>query len=286
MEYFRNTKTLIADIVVDIVGNLFLAIGVYNFAVASNFPVSGFAGITVILNHFTNISIGTWVIILNIPIVLFSYRILGREFYIKSVKTMIVETIMLDYVAPLFPVFEGDLMLSAICMGIFVGTGLGIIYLRGSSIAGADFVIMAIRKLNPHLSIGRLISLFDWSVIIVGGILMNSGLEKIIYALIGDYILTLLIDKIMYGADSGKMTLIVTDYADEIAKGIYRVIQRGATLIKAEGSYTKKDKNIVMCACNNRQMHLVHKVVKEIDKDAFMITVESNEVRGNGFKAH
>lgn len=177
-------------------------------------------------------------------------------------------------------------MLSCICMGVFSGIGYALIYMRDTSTGGADFVIMAVRKLRPHLSLGKIIMIFDFSVVIAGGILMNGNLDKIIYGLIASYILSVMIDKMMYGVDAGKLTLIVTDHGQEVADKIDELTQRGATLLKAIGSYSKAEKSVVMCACNKKQMHMVQKAVKEVDGKAFMVIMESSEVRGEGFKPH
>lgn len=274
------------DLVMDILGGLCIAIGVYNFAVASGFPVAGISGIAILFYHFFGIPIGIMTNILNIPIAIFCYRLLGKEFFFKSVKTMLVLSVILDCVVPIFPVYEGDLMLSCICMGVFSGIGYALIYTRDTSTGGADFVIMAVRKWKPYLSMGRIILIFDFTVVIVGGILMGGDINSIIYGLIASYILSVVVDKAMYGVDAGKLTLVVTEYGQEVADKISELTQRGSTLLKGVGSYSKENKQVVMCACSKKQMHMIQKAVKEVDNSAFLVTMESCEVRGEGFKPH
>lgn len=281
-----KVKNVLMDLGVDILGGLFIAIGVYNFAVASGFPVAGISGIAVIFYHFLGIPIGTMTTLLNIPIILVCYKMLGRTFFLKSIKTMLISNAILDFVAPLFPVYEGDLMLSCICMGVFSGIGYALIYMRDTSTGGADFVIMAVRKWKPYLSLGKIIIAFDFTVVILGGILMNGSMDHVIYGLIASYILSVMVDKMMYGVDAGKLTLVVTDHGQEVANKIDELTQRGATLLKGVGSYSKAEKQVVMCACNKKQMHMVQKAVKEVDSRAFMVTMEASEVRGEGFKPH
>lgn len=283
---WSKAKEIMLDLAADILGGLFIAIGVYNFAVASGFPVAGISGIAILFYHFWNIPIGFMTNILNIPIAIACYRLLGKTFFLKSIKTMLISTVLLDVIAPLFPVYEGDLMLSCICMGVFSGIGYALIYTRDTSTGGADFVIMAVRKWKPHLSLGKIIIIFDFVVVIAGGILMEGDVNSIIYGLISTYILSVVVDKAMYGIDAGKLTLIVTDHAQEVADKISELTDRGSTILKGVGSYSKEEKQVVMCACNNKQMHMVQKAVKEIDKGAFLVTMESSEVRGEGFKPH
>lgn len=282
----QKLKNITIDLLVDIVGGLLIAIGVYNFAVASEFPVSGLSGIAILFYHFWGFPIGTMTIILNIPIVILCYKVLGRTFLLKSIKTMIISTIAIDVIAPLLPVYQGDLMLSCICMGLFSGLGFAFIYMRDTSTGGADFIIMAIRAWKPYLSLGRIIVILDFTIVIVSGLLLGGNVDKIIYGLIATYILSVVVDKTMYGIDAGKLTLIVTEHGQEVADKIDELTQRGSTLLKGVGSYTKTDKEVVMCACNNKEMHMVQKAVKEVDENAFLVTMESNEVRGEGFKPH
>ena len=283
---WKKAKDISVDILADVFGGLFIAIGVYNFAVASGFPVAGISGIAVIFHHFFKIPIGIMTNILNIPIVIICYRLLGKKFFLKSLKTMLISTAMIDFVAPLLPIYEGDLILSSVCMGVFSGIGYALIYTRDTSTGGADFIMMAVRKWKPHISLGKMIIVFDFTVVIVGGLLMNGNINSIIYGLIATYILSVVVDKAMYGMDAGKVVLIVTERGQDVCDKIAELTERGSTILKGVGSYSKDEKQVVMCACNKKQMHMVQNAVKEVDHEAFMVIMESSEVRGEGFKPH
>ena len=270
---------------VDIVGNMLIAIGVYNFAANSGFPVAGISGIALIFYHLFGLPIGVMTVVLNIPIILLCYKLLGKEFLLRSLKTMIIAWPLMDIVAPMLPVYSGDRMLSAICVGVFSGLGYALIYLRNSSTGGADFIIMSIRALKPHLSIGKIAFITDVVIVGLGGVLFGDT-DSIIYGLILTYILSTVVDKVMYGIDAGKMTLVVTDHSKEVAEKIDELTARGCTFLRGVGSYSGEEKMVVMCACSNKEMHKVQKAVKEVDNRAFLIMMESNEVRGEGFKPH
>lgn len=273
------------ELFVDIVGGLLLALAVYNFASNAGFPVAGISGVALILYHLFGLPMGAVTLLLNIPIVIICFKFLGKDFFIRSVKTMIISSFLLDYVAPLFPVYAGDRLLAAICTGVLQGLGFGMIYSMNTSTGGMDFVIMTIRKLKPYMSIGKITLITDILVVGVGGLLIGE-FEGIIYGFILTYLVSMVIDKYMYGLDAGKVTFIVTEHGMEVAEKISDLTERGSTLLKAKGSFTNQDKDVVMCACNNKQMHLVQEAVKKVDREAFLITMESNEVRGEGFKDH
>lgn len=282
----RSFKEFIKDFLADVVGSMLVAIGIYNFAAASEFPVAGISGIAMLFYYFWKLPIGIMTIALNVPIVIFCYRYLGRKFFVKSLQTMLISMFTMDVIAPMLPVYEGDLILSSICMGVFAGFGYAFIYMRDTSTGGMDFVMMAIRKKRPYISFGKLIVVLDFAVVIISGLFMGGDIDKMIYGLVATYILSVVVDKVMYGMDAGKMTLIVTEKGSEVAEKIDELTGRGATLLKGVGSYTKTEKQVVMCACNNKQMHMVQRAVKEVDHASFMVTMESNEVRGEGFKPH
>ena len=279
-----KVKELAMDILVDVVAGMVIAIGVYNFALNANFPVAGFSGIAIILYHLFRIPVGIGTILLNIPVSIFCYKFLGRTFFLKSVKSMIISSILMDYVAPMFPVYNGSRLLASLCMGVLCGGGYAAIFMRGSSTGGQDFITMAIKKVKPHMTLGVITFGFDICTILLGTILVFKDVDGLIYGIIVTYLMAIVMDRIMYGIDEGKMTLIVTEHGDEVAEQIDEYSGRGSTILQGMGSYSKKKKDVVMCACNNKQMYTIKKMVRQIDPQAFTIIMESNEVVGEGFK--
>ena len=277
-------KEVAIDLLVDVVASILIAIGLYNFALNANFPVSGFSGIAIILYHLFGLPVGAGSILLNIPVSIFCYKFLGKKFFLKSLKTMIISSFFIDYVAPMFPAYEGDRLLAALCMGVLCGIGYAMIFMRGSSTGGQDFISVAIKKVKLHMTLGIISFAIDLFTIALGTALVFKNIDGMIYGLIVTYLLAIVMDRIMYGIDEGKMTLIVTEHGDEVAKRIDEYSGRGSTILQGMGSYSKAPKDVVMCACNNKQMYTIKKMVHQIDPKAFTIIVESNEVVGEGFK--
>ena len=197
---------------------------------------------------------------------------------------MIISSILMDYVAPMFPVYNGSRLLAALCMGVLCGGGYAAIFMRGSSTGGQDFITMAIKKVKPHMTLGVITFGFDICTILLGTILVFKDVDGLIHGIIVTYLMAIVMDRIMYGIDEGKMTLIVTEHGDEVAEQIDEYSGRGSTILQGMGSYSKKKKDVVMCACNNKQMYTIKKMVRQIDPQAFTIIMESNEVVGEGFK--
>lgn len=279
-----SVKEMLIDILIDLLAGVLIAAGVYNFAAAQGFPMVGFNGIALILYQLFGFPIGTTVFILNIPAVLLCFRQMGRRFLIKSLKSILITSAIIDLAAPYVPVYTGDKLLAAICCAAVSGIGYALIYMRESSTGGTDFLMMAIRSKLPHLSLGNIVLVLDALVVVAGTIFVYRDIDSLIYGTMIAVIIAVVVDKLLYRTDSGKVTLIVTDRGPELCDAISAAIDRGSTILKGIGSYTGDNKDVVFCACNNKQMYGVRKLAKKIDPACFFVIMESNEVVGEGFK--
>lgn len=275
-------RRLSHDLILDALGSFFFAVGVYNFAAPANFAPGGVTGIAIIINHFTKLPIGSLAFLLNIPLILMSMRVLGRAFLLRSLQTLVVNTIFLDLVSPRLPIYQGDPLLAALFAGALAGIGLAIIYQNKSSTGGSDLIIMSLRKRRPHMSLGQITLLVDGIIILLGGLVFRQ-IDAVLYGFIYSAAATLLIDKIMFGIISGKLVMIISDQGHEIARRIGGELERGATILQAQGAYSKEDRPLVMCACSRSQVPQVRKIVHQADPQALMIVTAYDEVYGEGF---
>ena len=169
-------------------------------------------------------------------------------------------------------------------MGVLTGIGYALIFMRGSSTGGQDFITVAIRKARPHMTLGIITFVLDMITILLGSLIVFKEVDGFIYGVIVTYLMASVMDRIMYGIDEGKMTLIVTEKGREVAQKIDQYSGRGSTILKGTGSYSSREKDVVMCACNNKEMYTIKRIVGQVDPEAFTIIMESNEVVGEGFK--
>lgn len=271
------------DILFEIVGSLLIGIALFNFALTSEFPVTGFSGIAMIMYRLWGLPIGATTLVLNIPVAIICFRLLGKRFFVSSLRCMVISSFCIDYISPLLPLYYGNRMLSAICVGVISGIGYALIYMRNSSTGGADFITLSIKRLAPHIPLGSITFILDAGVVVAAGLIFND-IDGIIYGLLINYIVAIVLDKVMFGINSGKMTLIVTTKGKEICDAIDECSQRGSTILAGYGGYKQDEKDVVMCVSNSKQMVAIEHTVKEVDPESFMIILESNEVVGNGFK--
>ena len=278
----KHIKQFLKEVTIETIGSFLTAIAIYNFAVASEFPMTGFSGISIILHRLFELPVGLTIMVLNIPVALICYKLLGRKFFLRSIRCIIINSLMIDYLAPMLPIYEGSRLISAIYTGVLGGLGYAMIYTQNSSTGGTDFVIMAIKALKPYLSLGKIAFASDIGIILVGGLLFHD-IDGIVYGMIINFLFAVMVDKVIYGINAGKCALIVTDHGKEIAAAIDECCGRGSTIIHAAGGYKQDRKDVVLTACDNKQMHFVQQTVKEVDPNAFTIVLESNEVHGEGF---
>lgn len=284
MERSSQAAKLAWDCAVDVAGGILIALGTYNFAAEAQFPMSGVNGIALIFYQLFGTPIGLVSVLLNIPIALFCFRTLGRDFFLRSLRSILITSAIMDLAAPLLPVYTGDRLLAALCTGVLSGLGYAFIFMRGSSTGGTDFLTMYIKARKPHLSLGKITFILDFLVVLLGTAIVSRDVDSLIYGVLISLLLSMVMDKVLYGMDAGKLTLIVTDHPKQVADQISRLVGRGSTFLKAEGSFSGEKKEVVLCACNNKQMYPIRRAVLELDPKAFLIIVESNEVLGEGFK--
>lgn len=149
-------KKMIFMMIYDVIGSVFIGVSIVCFAVAADFAPGGVNGIAVMANYLENIPIGLATILINIPIILFTFRSLGKAFFLYSVKTMVICSFLIDYVLCRLPLYHGSRLLAAILAGITAGIGYSLIFNEGSSTGGTDFIIAAIKNKKPKMTFGLL----------------------------------------------------------------------------------------------------------------------------------
>ena len=272
------------DLLADVAGATLFSAGVYSFAVNADFAPGGITGLAILAHHFLpSLPIGTLTVLLNIPVIILCYAYLGKKYLLKSIIAMGIVAFMLDVVFPHVPAYHGDPLLAALFAGLISGTGLSLIYMRGYCSGGSDFLIMAIRKKLPHLSVGSITLLIDGSIILAGGFVFGR-VDAVLQGIVMTAASTVMIDKILYGTGSGKRITVITDKGQEVADAIGKQIGRGVTMMQVTGAYSGLPHTLLLCACSNAEGYRVKKLVYSIDEKALIMISPNDEVYGLGFK--
>ena len=277
-----NIPKIIIEIILTIIGSSIMAIGVSLFLLPNQLSSGGIAGIATITYYLLKIPMGTMILIINIPLFLFSFFKIGKSFFIKS----LIGTISLSYFIDLFDQFEQltqDRLLACIYGGILMGLGTAVLLKANSSTGGSDLISFITKEYKPSIRPSNVITLIDIGIIALNVIFFRE-IEIGLYSAIAIYIMGKIIDILFEGIDFTKLLLIISNHTEEIAKEIGEKVQRGATGIYGKGMYTNEDKLILMCAASRGDVNRIKLIAKKIDPRAFIIITNSREVVGLGFK--
>ena len=280
----KGFQTFVLDLGYDIVGASFYALAVNMFTAPAKIAPGGVTGIATIIYTFTGAPIGTVSLAINIPLILLALRFLGKAFTLKTLKSLVISTLMIDVVFARVPAYEGNMVLSCLFGGVLLGTGLGIIFARGSTTGGADIVMKLVKLRFPHISMGRLMLAFD-SMVLIAAAVAYRNVEYALYGLITIYASSKMMDAFIYGLDQGKVFYIFSRKSEEICQAIIQELNRTATLLEGRGGYSGKPFRVVLCAVRNSEYPTVKREVYNIDPDAFLIVAEAGEILGEGFRS-
>lgn len=277
------TQNKTVNLLLEVLGCFVSAAGIYSFAVAAEVPVTGVAGLSAILYRLFGVPMGLSNVLINIPIILFSYKLLGRAFFLRSVRCMVLFAVFTDYLLPFLPEYRGDRLLATLCGGVVCGIGDALIYMQNSSTGGLDFVTMAIKAKHPYLPFGNLTFGAALAVILLNGAVFRD-VDSIIYGLLFNFLVAAVINKMMFGFSSSMLAMIVTDDGKSVCDEIDRVADRGSTILQGRGGYAGQPKDVVLCACSNKQLYEIEHAVRTLDPGCFIVMLQSNEVQGEGFR--
>lgn len=278
----KNFRSLLIDQLYNIAAGILYAVSICYFAQNANFAPGGVSGLALIGNHLWNLPIGISSLVLNVPLILLSLKFLGRSFLVKTLVTMLWCTFFQDVVFTRIPGYDGDPLLAAVFSGITLGVSLALMYMRGTSSGGTDFLTMSIKMLRPHLSVGAVTGLIDLVIILLGWPVFGS-VDSVLYGLITTAATSLVIDKVMYGSSSSKMLTIITTKGQEIADCIAQDADRGSTMLRALGTYTGTERQMLLCVCARPQVYTIRTAAYRIDPSCMVMISDTSEVYGEGF---
>jgi uncharacterized membrane-anchored protein YitT (DUF2179 family) len=280
----KTIKQTIIDYIIIAIGAFIFSFGIAMFTSPNNIAPGGVSGIGTMLNHLFNIPIGSVIIAVNIPLFIFSFKKFGRSFFKKSLFATFLTSSLIDILPFILEKhYIYSPLLASIFGGVSIGVGVGIIFLRGGTTGGADILAKLIRLKYPHFSLGTLVFIID-AIIVISTLFVYGSIEALLYSTVSFFVTSRAVDAIIFGAARSKMLLIITTQPQQIAKRIMNDIQHGVTLIPASGAYTNEEKTILLSVVRPNEVTEINKIVKEIDRSAFTVITESNEVFGYGFQ--
>ena len=266
-----------------VLGALIHAVAFNMFLGPNQIPMGGLSGLAQIINFLVPVlPVGTMNMLMNIPLLLLSGKLLGRRMLISSVVAVATSSVAIDAIAAAHTFVPMDPFLSAIFGGAMMGLGLGLISAQDATLGGTSTLARLIKIKYPWLSTGSLVMGSD-VVILVLAVIAFGKLEAALYGTIALLALEMIMDKVLYGMDPSKVAYIVSGKAQEIAQILMKEQERGVTILRGEGAYTGDEKKILMVAFRQRDIVQIKRTVHALDNKAFMVVVDASTVLGGGF---
>jgi uncharacterized membrane-anchored protein YitT (DUF2179 family) len=277
----RILKFLIKIILI-FLASVVYAISVSLFLDPNDLAPGGITGLAIILNRIIPIETGTWILVLNIPIMILGLWKLGPKLILTTLYTLVIISQATNYFSQ-FPPITTEIIPAIIAGSVLCGGAIGVIFRCGSTTGGTDIVVKIMRLRFKHLKTGTLFFILDLFIVTGAGI-MFQNFNLSIYALLAVLVINVALDAVLYGTDEAKMLFIISDHADVIAEQIMDDLDVGVTFLNGSGAYHRKQKNIILCVMRKQLSPKAEEIVKEVDPNAFMIVSSASEIFGEGYK--
>ena len=278
-----DAAMVVRNLAVIVAGSLIAAVGINAFLVPHKFISGGVSGLAQICSYLTPVSLGTYVFLFNIPVFLFGWRYVGRVFIVGSVAGLVTFTLALYGTAWMAGMgWAPERLLAAVIGGALSGGGTGLVFRANSSHGGIDIVAAAVKK-RWSLSLGTVGFLFN--AVIVSALAFIFGLHAALYTIVGQFVASVVLDKVIMGLDTGRAIFIITTEPTVIADLILKKLNRGVTYLEGEGAYLGRRQRVLYCVVSLSQLARVKHYVKTTDPDAFLTVAEVSEVHGKGFRS-
>ena len=270
------------DVLKTAIGCALFALGFDMFLLPSGMNAGGLSGLAMVFVHLTDLaSVGTVTALMNIPLFILAGMKIGKKFFVGSLLGMVFSSVFIDLFVHL-PAPQVEPLGGALYGGLICGAGLGFVFAAGVSTGGSDIIVRLLKLRWRHVPIGVISMCFDACVAVLTGIVYRD-VNSALYTGIAIFITGKIIDMVVYSFDYSKVALIITkDYA-QVAQVISDRLERGATYLPGEGTYSRKATKVVLTAVKKQQVAELKELVVEIDPDAFIIVQEAHQVLGDGF---
>ncbi|SFA46188.1 Uncharacterized membrane-anchored protein YitT, contains DUF161 and DUF2179 domains [Parageobacillus thermantarcticus] len=272
----------IKNIIFILFGAAIFAFGIVHFNMQNNLAEGGFTGITLLLYFLFGIDPSYTNLALNIPLFFIGWKLLGRHTFLYTIIGTVAVSLFL-WIFQRYAIhmpLKHDMTLAALFAGVFIGVGLGIIFRYGGTTGGVDIIARLVYKYKG-ISMGKTMFTFDAAVITLS--LLYLSYREAMYTLVAVFIAARVIDFMQEGGYAAKGAMIISEKSEEIATKILTEMDRGVTVLKGQGSYTKRDRDVLYCVVAKNELPRLKSVIISVDPHAFVAVTDVHDVLGEGF---
>ena len=269
----------IKNILLVILGSFIFSAGVNAFIISGNLGEGGVTGIAIVLYYAFHISPALTNFVANAILIVIGYKFLSKKSTILTIIATVLISVFLSLTES-WHVETGNVIINAVFGGTSVGLGIGIIVLAGGTTAGTTILA---RIANKYLDVSTAYAVLFFDLIVVAISLTVLPLSKALVTVISLYIGTKVMDYVIEGLNTKKAMTIISSKPEEVAKAIDEQVGRGLTILNGHGYYSREEKDVLYVVVAKTQVTRAKRIIKKIDKNAFLVIHDVRDVYGNGF---
>ncbi|MGM0776688.1 MAG: YitT family protein [Bacillota bacterium] len=266
-----------------LLGSAIFSWGLVHFNMQNNLAEGGFTGITLLLYFLFEWDPSYTNLLLNIPLFFIGWKLLGRYVFLYT----IIGTVGVSLFLWIFQRYQiemplnEDLTLASLFAGVFIGIGLGTIFRFGGTTGGVDIIARLVHK-YAGVSMGKTMFIFDFFVIALS-LITYLNYREAMYTLVAVFVGAKVIDFMQEGAYAARGAMIISEQNDAIADKIMKEMDRGVTVLKGHGSFTKKEREVLYCVVGRNEIVRLKNAITSVDPHAFVSVTAVHDVLGEGF---
>lgn len=281
----KTKAKLFLQLVTISLGCVAYAAGLILFLNPNDLAPGGVSGVSIMLNRFIPVEVGTLILLFNIPLLIIAFIKFGAKFTAMTAFATVLSSTIMDLLEAFLPpdyAVTKDKLLAGIFGGALMAFGMGVIFRAGGTTGGSDIIIRLLRRKFRHLKTSTIFLITDCIIVGVSALVFGN-IEAALYAGIALAVNSTVLDFVLYGSNGARMIFIVTERPDEINKVLTEKVNTGSTVIKGEGAYTGREKTILMVVAKKHRFPKIRDAVGAADPNSFMIVSSASEIFGNGY---
>lgn len=264
-----------------LLGATMAAVSIELFLVPNSIIDGGIIGISLILDFLTPVPFGILLVVINLPFLFFGYKHIGKNFFMSSIFAIVALAIIEFPLHPI-PGVVDDPLLATVFGGLLLGAGVGLVIRNGGALDGTEILGILLTRRLPF-SVGEFVLFVNIFIFLWAGFVL--GWEQAMYSILTYYIASKTIDMVIQGLDETKAVLIVSDEFAELAAAINSRLGRSVTKLHSKGGFEESAKDVIYVVVTRLEISKLKQIVADIDPNAFVTIMDTQEVHGGKFKA-
>lgn len=285
----KHFLPLVKDYVYIVIGLIIYAVGFTCFMLPYEITSGGVSGISGLIYYSTGFNAAFSYLIINVFLMLIAWKTMGWQYCLRTLFATLVITFLIDYGQTLITGESGEMMkiigeqkfMACVLGGCLEGLGLGLTFLAGGSTGGTDIIASAINK-HHSISLGRLLLIMDIVVVSCNWVVIHD-IETLVVSYSTMFVSMNMVDYVINGARQSVQFMIISDRYEAIATRISNELERGCTVMEANGWYSKQRKPVLLVMAKKYERRDIYRIIHHEDPDAFVTMSNVEGVFGEGF---